>query len=42
VVQAEDETGETPLSAAAKHTGLRDTIVSLAKHEVELDDLLEI
>eukprot|EP00884_Botryococcus_braunii_P011738 jgi/Botrbrau1/20565/Bobra.145_2s0112.1 len=41
-VEAEDEMGETPLSAAAKHTGLRETIVSLAKNEVELDELLEI
>lgn len=42
VGQAEDETGETPLSAAANHAGLRDAMVALAKGEVELDDLISI
>ncbi len=41
-LQAEDKEGETPLSAAAGFPGVREAIVSLAKGELHLDDMMEL
>ena len=36
-MQAENKEGENPLSEAARHQGLRDAMVAVAKGEMEID-----
>ena len=36
-MQAENKDGENPLSEAARHQGMRDAMVAVAKGEMEVD-----